>query len=56
MKKFTGNYSSDAGKALKSAGGRIFCKVDDFAVLFFSVPYRFVSSSTFMLNTADNKV
>ena len=34
MKKFTGNYSADAGKALKSAGGRLFCRVDDDGMIY----------------------
>lgn len=39
MKKFTGNYSSDAGKALKSAGGRIFCKVDEDGMIYTCTGY-----------------
>lgn len=39
MKKFTGNYSADAGKALKSAGGRIFCKVDEDGMIYTCTGY-----------------
>jgi len=39
MKKFTGNYSSDAGKALKSAGGRLFCRIDEDGMIYTCTGY-----------------
>lgn len=39
MKKFTGNYSSDAGKALKNAGGRLFCRIDEDGMIYTCTGY-----------------
>lgn len=38
MKKFTGNYTSDAGKALKNAD-RLFCRIDDSGNIYLCTGY-----------------